>query len=937
MDLQAKLRSLVNKHFTFYPKKENLNREDVNKYDSDDEGLSDFEESPQSNAEEKTYETVLVSADKKFKEEETELTYESMKKENLEKIEKMFTYSENSIHESPFIKKREDYIDQNLLNLIEGIDFINLEKESIEKATNEIFSNFLNSMKIETTDQAIFFYHLFYFFLKRSAFSCKRKSFNLMTEQCREIINKLIIDFKDHRYVSKNKKLLTIKELRLLSYLFGCIDTLIDFSEHFLKQDSLNFLQFLNWNFLENLTDKNEDLSYNNILRGHLKNIFVKIHRKLTFDLFILTSDNLKELFSISFMFLTYRSMANAFIPFMEIICIIIKRNNEFVEKFIENSIGLFQNFVDQFNIPNDKIHFLEKKYYRIFSNHFGNYKCYNGDIICIYNLLLVKIFSVLYSEDENMDKGNFSFNKVYENFIFRILTIKKNNLLYLIYFLLEDLLTIKYNTEFFISSPLLNNFFISLSNLLSLDDMDITRKKFFLNCFDLITINILNDFKTMQTNYFCFSQNDKKCECFSCKFSDSSKNSEYATCKLCRIKTNLVIQLLPKQKNDLICGLCEIKGFFDKISGNQNNLLNNENSIVKPESESENENENVQMTAVNNNIETDKIEKSQSQNPESKKKTALIIDFLNYKEKLLSLGIDIRKIFAMNFLSEAHKGRNSIFIDHLDISYQVFLTVSNRIFNEEASACNYYLTFFKNVYYNYKEKICNIFPDVYIDEKTLKFFYFISFYSHIILSGFTKMMEILFEEKNHFLLRYKCLKSLERFLIFEKEKVIFPNFQIEFIGSLLADSSYYIREYSLEVILKFYKFNKIDHGTLMYILYENLNEPSFLIRRRIVKSLIVLMKQEKSTPSDHFNNVNFIFLNKLIDNSESLKIKHTIIDFYSELFSVKKNKEEICFRIIDSFISILNEGEEFQTSNNHIVDHLNKLFIKVFLIYLKI
>ena len=76
--------------------------------------------------------------------------------------------------------------------------------------------------------------------------------------------------------------------------------------------------------------------------------------------------------------------------------------------------------------------------------------------------------------------------------------------------------------------------------------------------------------------------------------------------------------------------------------------------------------------------------------------------------------------------------------------------------------------------------------------------------------------MDILINDKHSNLfwfIRYRALKILERMLMFEGEIKIFENFKPEMIGLLLTDSSYYIKEYSLEVFFKLYKYKKIERN----------------------------------------------------------------------------------------------------------------------------
>jgi hypothetical protein len=112
--------------------------------------------------------------------------------------------------------------------------------------------------------------------------------------------------------------------------------------------------------------------------------------------------------------------------------------------------------------------------------------------------------------------------------------------------------------------------------------------------------------------------------------------------------------------------------------------------------------------------------------------------------------------------------------------------------------------------------------------------------------------------------IRYKALKILEKILIFEGELKIFENFKPEMLSILLGDSSYYIKEYSLEILFKLYKYKKIERKSFLNILFENVNESSFLIRKRIMKALVGITLEDLSNIENYLDNlktINFIFL----------------------------------------------------------------------------
>ena len=121
----------------------------------------------------------------------------------------------------------------------------------------------------------------------------------------------------------------------------------------------------------------------------------------------------------------------------------------------------------------------------------------------------------------------------------------------------------------------------------------------------------------------------------------------------------------------------------------------------------------------------------------------------------------------------------------------------------------------------------------------------------------------------------------------------------------------------------------------MLCILYENINESSFIIRKRIISTLADLISSDYILDIDisvtitneieHFNNVNIIFLNKLTDNSESMKIKNIIIDYYYNIFA-KSKVNCLLINTLKIFVKIMNDNID-QFYNSYYYDNLKCLF----------
>ena len=173
-------------------------------------------------------------------------------------------------------------------------------------------------------------------------------------------------------------------------------------------------------------------------------------------------------------------------------------------------------------------------------------------------------------------------------------------------------------------------------------------------------------------------------------------------------------------------------------------------------------------------------------------------------------------------------------------------------------------------------------------------------------------------------------MKILEKFINIDKEANIFQNLAVKIIGPLLCDPSLNIREYSFELLFKLYQKKKIQRTDLIYILYNNINESSFIIRKRAIKALSNLVFYEKER--DSLKSIILIFLNKIYDNSESDKIKNIIYDFFIQIFkNNKSNGNELLYYFLNIIIELFSSSEEISGNySNYLSTQLNLLFDKI-------
>ena len=268
---------------------------------------------------------------------------------------------------------------------------------------------------------------------------------------------------------------------------------------------------------------------------------------------------------------------------------------------------------------------------------------------------------------------------------------------------------------------------------------------------------------------------------------------------------------------------------------------------------------------------------------------------------------------------------------NNINNSFKVFL---RSLLQEEKLKDKNYISFIENLeqFFNVqKERMFNLHQDINIDEKTIQYFYFFHFYINFLFNGHWKILEILISEKSqNWKIKYQCMKILEKFIDIDKEANIFQNLAVKIIGPLLCDPSLNIREYSFELLFKLYQKKKIQRTDLIYILYNNINESSFIIRKRAIKALSNLVFYEKER--DSLKSIILIFLNKIYDNSESEKIKNIIYDFFIQIVRINKtNGNELLYYFLNIIIELFYSSEEISGNySNYLSTQLNLLFDKI-------
>jgi hypothetical protein len=659
------------------------------------------------------------------------------------------------------------------------------------------------------------------------------------------------------QYVLKNRKELSYDEYftglklienicetqneQIFEFLLSALDSIIEIRG--LEYKTMNSLIPL---LKQSTVNEKNEITYKNII-----NNINKAKKNFHF-----TKDQYKDLMTISFTLLRDKRLSNVFLQLVDILCYILRTNKDYYPKFIELLICSFKDFLDENDISNSKVYLCDKKIIKQYYIYYGIYNSYNTESISLFSLLFIRAFSYLYT-DGNEETN---FNNMFELFFNKLLESRSDNILLCIFCLITDLLHIKYNIEFSANVVILTNIFLCLSNLTLDENVEMNRRKLFLNCYELVIDNLLYDFRGMKKCFLCYSK-DKPCgECFNCMI--NSKENKYIHCSNCNINTNLNFQLTNQDEN--VCSFCELKYLFEKYPP----FCDGINYTYTPYEHKQN----------------DKFEL-----------------FFKFHDALYDNSLFFIQLNTLNYLNEIN--RSEIFSEELENNFLVFL--GTFLSDYKIKTDQKFQTSVKELFINQKNKIMNILTEFTVSDTTINYYYFYFFYINFLFVGNIKLVENLLTENLHWNVRYKSLKILEKYLPFQD---IFHHFDVDTIGSLLSDSSSNIREYSLEILLKFYKNKKIEKDQLLCILYENINESSFLIRKRIITTLADLSKSEEEHNVEHFKSVNFVFLNKIGDSSESMKIKNIIYDYYYDIFNSSR-KSSLASNTINIFVKIMSDN----------------------------
>ena len=443
--------------------------------------------------------------------------------------------------------------------------------------------------------------------------------------------------------------------------------------------------------------------------------------------------------------------------------------------------------------------------------------------------------------------------------------------------------------------------------------------------------------------------EENEKCNCFSCTFNIIDKNKSFK-CGKCDINTNLRLQLIDPNKDDdlTICGFCNINDYFKSFSNifeNEDKLeliKTNDNIFAQYSKYSKafrdkNKNKKDKKDNKDDDDEEEKmddiVQKNQEEysNIENNKDNELFDKCIFYQEMMYKKVFLFLKINLLNFIYISNQMQTQDKNDNINNSFKVFL---HSLLQEEKLKDKNYITFIENLeqFFNVqKERVFNLHQDINIDEKTIQYFYFFHFYINFLFNGHWKILEILISDKTqNWKIKYQCMKILEKFIDIDKEANIFQNLAVKIIGPLLCDSSLNIREYSFELLFKLYQKKKIQRTDLIYILYNNINESSFIIRKRAITALSNLVFYEKER--DSLKSIILIFLNKIYDNSESDKIKNIIYDFFIQIFKNNKtNGNELLYYFLNIIIELFSSSEEISGSySNYLSTQINLLFDKI-------
>ena len=696
-----------------------------------------------------------------------------------------------------------------------------------------------------------------------------------------------------------------------------------------------------------------------------------------------------KNIYTLGFLLLRDHRYLNIYYYIIEMLCEIIEivDDNHYINKFMTEYLLCFNYFIEEYNLVREKLKFFKmaKNLYFSYLNFFGQYKLTNSEDISLLTYFLMKISSYLYL------KSSTYFTKFIEDFLQKIFSHNNQSFLLYILFLFKDFTKMKYDIEFSISINILTHIYLSMTSLLSSSETNLNCKKFLVVILKFFMDDLLKDLRGLTNSYLCFGKqneemknllhlnesyshnnkkkknkkikkkekqldididmneikSEKKCDCFSCCFSTVDKMKSFK-CGKCDISTNLRLQLIDPNKDDdlTICGFCNINDYFKSFSNvfeNEEQLelvKTNDNAFAqyskysksfknnkkKNKKEDDDDNENI------DNLIT-KVEEDSNNNEESNsnKNNELFDKCVFYQEMMYKKVFLFLKLNLLNFIYISNQIQTQVKNNNIYLSFKIFL---RSLLQEEKLKDKTYISFIENLeqfFKMQKERVFNLHQDINIDEKTIQYFYFFHFYINFLFNGHWKILEILISDKSqNWQIKYQCMKILEKFIDIDKEANIFQNLSVSIVGPLLCDSSLNIREYSFELLFKLYQKKKIQRTDLIYILYNNINESSFIIRKRAIKALSNLVFFEKER--DSLKSIILIFLNKIYDNSESDKIKSIIYDFFIQIFkNNSSNNNELLFYFLNIIIELFSGSEEISGSySNFLSSQLNLLFEKI-------
>ena len=917
-----------------------IKEEEINKYDSDEESQKNESDSESEKEKEIKNEIDKISQQKKDKNEFFDSSQLVCNFINTLSKEKKCLYEMNNLN----------YYDEDLIKKI------NSENIKEEENLNNILLELNKDMTFDEVDKVIFYSDFFTFILKKMFILIKKNSINDEIINLFDLVNKIsarllknILEFVNNKE-KKNKK--EINKIKLIS--LQIIDYVIELyflilSVRFLIQPDL-FLSISLKYLIDYLFNKNNNINQNELTNG--EQIFIKKYletinqiisnRKLYNINFSI--EQYKDLFLVCFYCFNHSELCNIGIVISEIIILILDLLDEqsFNEKFIENYLLCFDSFLKKNNYysENFKFYIIDNTIYENYLNFFNEYRCINSKNISIFTYLFLKFNSLNYINDK--------FIEGFHNFIQKIFESNNKQICLILYCILIDLLKIKYNIEFCIVQPLITNFYLTILNLCNRANIDINIKKLLMSILQIFFNDLLTDFELMKDCYLCFGKenkilldeylenkkennskfnnnkkrnkkkknstlyNEKECECFSCTFTKINKENSF-NCQKCHYKTNLRLQLIDPEKDDnlSVCGFCNMKSFFESCGiifekENEMTLIDIDEEIIKELSKTRLKNDNEK--------EDDRITIFEK---------LLLYQNLLYKKAFLFLKINLLKFIRLSNSIDNENINNNI-----QKSFQIFLKILINDNKMKNATYNNFSNSLIQFYKVQKERTYNLHQDIYIDDKTIQYFFFFHFYVNLLFTGHIKIIDMIFYEKQNWNIKHKSMKILESFIQFEKKEIIFQSFQVILIAPLLCDSSLVVRDYAFNLLFKLYQNKKIDREQLIRVLYENINESSFLIRKRIVKALsnLILIENER----ENLSGIIVIFLNKLSDTSESEKLKKLIYEFFINAFKQKSNNYSLLKEIISIFINILIEMDEISEGSNLISDNISKLFEKI-------